>query len=75
MENPCTLQAKYQGVSLFAVDASKVRLILFARAVRRVGSEAAPRRSRPIVCRLVRWLHSCSRCDTPLPGRVPVLGC
>jgi len=64
-----------QGVSLFPIDASKVRLTLFALAARRVDSEAAPQRPRPIVCRLVRWLHSCSRCDTPPPGRVPVLGC
>ena len=67
--------AHFQGVSLFPIDASKVRLTLFALAARREGLEAAPRRSRPIVCRLVSLLHSCSRCDTPPPGRVAVLGC
>ncbi len=64
-----------QGVSLLTIDASKVRLTLLAPAARREGLEAALRRSRLIVCRLVSLLHSCSRCDTSPPGRVPVPGC
>ena len=68
-------QEDLQGVSLFQEDASKVRLTPFEPAACRECLEAALRRSRLIVCRLVRLLHSCSRCDTPPPGRVPVPGC
>src|SRR6266567_5537257 len=49
--------APLQGVSLLAIDATKVRLTPFAPAARRVGNGAAPRRSRPVVCRQVRSLH------------------
>jgi hypothetical protein len=75
LEQETGIDIGLQGVSLFVIDASKVRLTLFAPAAPRVDSEAAPRRSQPIVCRLVNLLHACSRCDTPPPGRVPVPGC
>src|SRR5260370_1927952 len=81
-KRPCRSRLRYQdelcyrtGSEPFSIDASKVRLTLFALAARREGLEAAPRRSRPIVCRLVRLLPSCSHCDTPPPGRVAVPDC
>ncbi len=43
-----------QGVSLLAIDASKVILTPFAPAARRVGNGAAPQRSPPTVGRLAR---------------------
>ena len=44
----------FQEVSLFAINASKVRLTPLALAARRVGSGAAPRRSPPLVGHLAR---------------------
>ncbi len=41
-------------VSLFIIDASKVRLTPLAPAARRVGNGAAPQRSPPTVGRLAR---------------------
>ena len=66
-------QGVNRELAFCAIDASSMRLTLFAPAARRVGNQAASRRSSPTVCHLEDGLRLCSLFDTGLAGPVPFL--